>query len=169
MNQEQKINKKVSQYEPWFDNLVAEIRRHEIQIETDTATTKIKDFYKSIIRGDVSTMMKSTRENSTQYFVQNLVGEFLKEFSQRRTNALEVAISYSDSEVRIWTEINDNDSENEERLFKAEAVVNAMYYQYGFHLSLTIVEKSDNISVPPHFETIFSSGKLSGTPSAGKA
>lgn len=169
MNQEQNIKKQTSQYEPWFDNFVAEIRSHEIQLETDTAPTHMKDFYQSVISGDISSIIKSTRESSTQYFVKNLVGEFLKEFSQRRTNALEVAISYSDSEVRIWTEINDNDSENEERLFKAEAVVNAKYYQYGFHLSLTIVEKSDNISVPPHFETIFSSGKLPGTSSAGKA
>ena len=169
MNQQQKISRSASQYEPWFDSFVAEIRSHELQLETETAPAHMKDFYQSFISGDFSSMMNSTRETSTQYFVKNLVGDFLKEFSQRRTNALSVAISYSDSEVRIWTEINDDDTENEERLFKAEAVVNAKYYQYGFHLSLTIVEKSDEISVHPHFVTIFPSGKLPGAPTTSKA
>ena len=114
MNQQQKISRSASQYEPWFDSFVAEIRSHELQLETETAPAHMKDFYQSFISGD-------------------------------------------------------DDTENEERLFKAEAVVNAKYYQYGFHLSLTIVEKSDEISVPPHFVTIFPSGKLPGAHTTSKA
>lgn len=152
-----------SQFSPWFDNIVSELRAHEIQLETETAPKEMQDFYKSFVTGDMATAMQMSREVSAQFFVRNLIGDFFKELIKSENGFVSISISYSDSEVRVWAVLKDNDVKSEDNLFMAEAVINSKYYQYGFHLSLTIVEESDNIKVPPHFETVVNRGKISRT------
>lgn len=153
----------------WFDGFIGELRSHELRLETNTAPKELVDFYSKIFIGDSFAVTQTTREMTTIFYVKNIVLEFLKGLNEKGSNVKSLSLSYSDSNVRMWCIINDNDIESENTLFHNEAIINAKYYQYGFHLSLTIVEESDNIPVPANFENFYNRGSVSGTPQAGKA
>ena len=63
-------------------------------------------------------------------------------------------MALSDSKILVWAVVDDNDEKTEDALIIAEAKVNGKYYEKGFYLNSTIIEKSDNLSVPPHYQKI---------------
>ena len=61
----------------------------------------------------------------------------------------------SDASVLVWAEIADDDELMEDQLRLAQAKINAQYSQYGFYLSSTIVEESDCMPIPSHYQPLF--------------
>jgi hypothetical protein len=169
MNQTTPLKNSTKLGNPWFDEFIGELRSHEIQLETNTAPQGMVELYQTLFAGDAFSIIQLTRESSTIFYVKHIVIEFLKGISENKADILSLSLNYSDSNVRMWCVIRDNDVENENILFRNEAKINAKYYQYGFHLSLTIVEESDKIPVPVNFENFFKRGNISGTPPTGKA
>ena len=60
----------------------------------------------------------------------------------------------SNSKLLVWSEIEDNDEDMEDALLIAEAKVNGKYQKDGFYINSTIVEKSDNLSIPNHYQIL---------------
>ncbi|MCB0737043.1 MAG: hypothetical protein KDC92_05985 [Bacteroidetes bacterium] len=139
-----------SVFETWFDEFVATLRSHQIQLETDTATDDLKSFYKSLFSGNLDEIAKQNKLMTQQHFVKNMVFDYIKSIG--KFMPLRLAFDYNDSEVLVWAEIQDDDDVAEKNLILGDAEVSAKYHQYGFGMNTTIVEKGDEISVPNHYQ-----------------
>jgi hypothetical protein len=69
----------------------------------------------------------------------------------RKAKPVSLALQLSESKLLVWAVIKDDDELCENQLFLAEAAVNSRFYQYGFHISTTLVEESDSCKIPNHF------------------
>jgi Mg2+ and Co2+ transporter CorA len=133
----------------WFDEFIATIRTHQLQLETNTANSELENLYKIIFSGNTSQMAKLAKDNANQHFIKAMVLEYLKEIHNAMPNKL--AFDMNDNEVLVWAEINDDAEELENQLILAEAKVNAKYHQYGYDITSMITETSDYLSLPSHY------------------
>lgn len=138
----------------WFERMLNSLQVDYLQLQTDTADEEKKRMYDIMINGKYSEMFSDMRRTSSQFFIEQLIKEYLNELKKRQVTPKQIAFDLSDAKVLVWTEINDSDENSEDGLILAEAKINAKYSKYGFHISSTIVENSDNISVPPHYSIV---------------
>lgn len=108
-----------------------------------------------LIFGDEKSLVHKTREASSIYFIKKIIKDYLFELKEHyKRLPLKLALGLSDSKILVWSEIKDDDEATEDALLLAEAKVNGEYYPYGFYLTSTIIEKSDNLDIPPHYHKI---------------
>jgi len=138
----------------WFESLIHTIKTDQLQIQTRTASEEKARFYNNFIEGKHSEMFSEMRNISSQYFIEKLIKDYISELNGRQVATNKLAFDLSDAKILVWAEINDNDETSEEGLILAEAKVNAEYSDFGFHISSTIIEKGDNLKVPPHYSSI---------------
>jgi len=138
----------------WFEGLLHSLQVDHLQLQTDTADEEKKRMYDIMINGKYSDMFSDMRRTSSQFFIEQLIKEYLMELKNRQVNPKQIAFDLSDAKVLVWSEINDSDEISEDGLILSEAKINAKYSRYGFHISSTIVENSDGIPVPPHYSII---------------
>ncbi|HYG37667.1 MAG TPA: hypothetical protein VD908_03565 [Cytophagales bacterium] len=148
------------QIKPWFDELVTILGIHQISLETNTAPTEREDFYKKLITGKEEDIVSMNRASSSMYFIKSILVDYTTELKSRlKKPPLKLALDYSDEKVLVWAEVEDDDDGTEDALILAEAKVNSKYYTKGFNISSTIVEKSDGLTVPPHYKSIIVDGR----------
>ncbi len=144
--------------ENWFSEFIGQvvhmIKTDQIQLETKTASDQTKEMYSGFIQNDPTPMFKIARGESSKFFISNLVKEFLFELKKDQTKLLKLALSYTNSHVLVWAEIDDNDEVTEDKILICEAKINARYHQYGYSLNTTIIEKSDKIPLPRHYQNL---------------
>lgn len=138
-----------SVFEAWFDNLIATLRTHQIQLETDTANSEQKKFYETIFAGNADEVMHLGKRGAQQHFVSRIIVDYVKIIADAKP--LKLAFDYDDSEVLVWAEVKDGDLELENKLLKAEAIINSKYHGFGFDMETTIVEEGDCLPVPNHY------------------
>lgn len=138
----------------WFESMINTIKVDQLQLQTNTATEEKTRVYTNIIEGKHSENYLDMRNMSSQFFIEELVKEYISELSERKVSTNQLAFDLSDAKVLVWAEINDFDEESEDGLILAEAKTNSRFSNYGFHISSTIVEQGDNLSVPPHYSSI---------------
>lgn len=136
----------------WFNNMVATLRTHELMLETDTATAQVKGMYDVFLNGNTNDIAFQGKVGAQVHFVRSILVEYLSILDKNLPPKL--AVYFNDSEVLVWAEINDEDDEMEKNLLIAEAKINAKYHPYGFDMETTIVETSDNFSIPNHYQTL---------------
>lgn len=146
-------SKKINQ-EAWFDELVGTIRLDEQLLKNDLMETEKKAMYNNLIDGNLEGIMVDARKMSTQFFISNLLNEYIKELSNLKHNPKKLGLELSNSKVLVWAEIYDNDYETEKALILAQAKVNALYDKFGFAISSTIVEECDELTVPNHYHNV---------------
>lgn len=110
--------------------------------------------YNNFIEGKHSEMFSDMRNISSQFFIEELVKEYIAELNTRNVATSQLAFDLSDAKVLVWAEISDFDEDSEDGLILAEAKTNARFSNFGFHISSTIIEKGDNLPVPPHYSSI---------------
>ena len=135
----------------WFDNLVATLRTHELQLETNTASEEIKQVYGLLTTDNFDAMFKLNKAAAQQYFVGKILIDYLRYLDKNLP--LRLAFDFNDSEVLVWAEVDDNNVEQEKLLVRAEAKINAVFHPYGFDMETMIVEKSDHLPIPNHYKT----------------
>lgn len=138
----------------WFDELVEQIRVDQLMIETETAPKDKQRMYKSLILGQETEVVAMSRASSSMYFIKNLLLDYINELNNYKNKPLNLALDLSDAKVLVWAEIEDGDEDTEDALILSEAKANAKYSIYGFHVSSTIVEKGDSMSIPPHYHKV---------------
>lgn len=136
----------------WFEETVAALRSHQLMLETNTASKKIKNTYNILINGTEHDINYHSKLLAQMHFVKSILIDYLKTLGTDLPSKL--AVNYNDSEVLVWAEIEDNNNKMEEALLIAEAKINAKYHNYGFDMETTIVETSDHLSVPNHYQRI---------------
>lgn len=134
----------------WFDNLIATLKTHELQLETNTAPEEMKQFYSSIMGDNLDEMFKMQKAAAQKYFVGKIIVDFLKLLDKNIPQKL--AFDFNDSEVLVWAEIEDNNEAQEKMLTRAESKINASFHPYGFDMETMIVESGDNVPIPNHYK-----------------
>ena len=138
----------------WFEGFINAIKADHLQIQTNTASDEKSRLYNNMIEGKHLEVVSEMRNVSSQFFIQSLVTDFLKELEVRNVSTNKLAFDLGDAKVLVWAEIDDDDEASEDGLILAEAKVNADYSKNGFHITSTIIESGDNQSVPPHYASI---------------
>lgn len=138
----------------FFEAVVDNIKTDHLLISEDIATAETKSFYNDIIFGDEVDVVSKVRETSSMFFIKGILKDYVTEIRNYNKLPLKLALGLSDSKIMVWCEINDGDDNTEDALLLAEAKVNAKYYKHGFYLNSTIIEKSDNLEIPPHYHKI---------------
>lgn len=138
----------------WFENFIDDIKTDHMILSSGVADEEKKSLYKAIMNNDGLELAKTSRKLSSMVFIKALVQEYMKELSNQKNLPLKLALGLSDSKILVWSEIEDDNEEMEEALLVAEAKVNGKYYNQGFYINSTIIEASDNLNVPPHYQKI---------------
>ena len=89
-----------------------------------------------------------------KYILKNMLVDYFAEITKRKINTISIAFNYTNSGLLVWAVINDDDEKSEDNLLLSAAKINAKYNKYGFSVSSTILEKSDNYPIPEHYKTI---------------
>ena len=136
--------------EDWFDNLVATLRLHKIQLDTYTASPEMRKMYDIFFSGDTDNMALLGKKNAQKYFIRKMVIDYV-EFIDGK-DSLKLAFDFNDSNVLVWAEIANDDEVMERSLIMAEAKINAKYHDFGFDMTTTLVETRDHLSIPNHYQ-----------------
>ena len=144
-----------SKINEWFGALIHQLRTHELQLETGTASKDIADFYEKIINGEEIKLFAETRQGSTKFFVKKIVEAYLKELVSRKIVVKKLALSTSDERILVWLQINDDDFASEKGAILSQSKVNSSFHEYGFHIESMIVEDCDRLEVPAHYHVLF--------------
>lgn len=142
----------ISVQEVWFDDLIAQLKVDQVQLETDTASAEKKNFYETLINGTAEQQALMNKKFAQQTFIPRIIVAFLNAI--KGTLPLHLAFDFNDSQVLLWAVIADDDEVMEDRLILAEAKVNAEFHKYGFAMVSTIVEESDRARTPNHYKII---------------
>ena len=137
--------------DPWFDQLVATLRTHQLQLENDIASPGLKQVYDLIFSGNADLMAKHSKDTAQKHFVGKIIVDYIQLLGKRQP--LKLAFDFNDSEVLVWAEINDDDAAMERFLILAEAKINAKYHDFGFDMTTMLVETCDQLPVPNHYQT----------------
>lgn len=96
-------------------------------------------------------MARLNKITAQKHFVSKIIFEYLQLLGKRLPRKL--AFDFNDSEVLVWAEIEDDDEGMERFMILTEADVNARYHQFGFDMTTTLVEASDEFPLPNHYQT----------------
>jgi len=133
----------------WFDEFIAAIRTHQLQLETNTASQELKKMYDVAMHGSDNDLAVLSKMSANQHFIKKVIVQYLTEVAKQMP--IKLAFDLDDSEVLVWAEIKDDDEETENFLLLSEAKVNSMFHKYGYDLTSTIVETRDKVSIPNHY------------------
>lgn len=138
----------------WFGNFVHLIKTDQQFLNLGIASQDTENLYDKLIFGDIDSLMADSRDKTTRYYVGKLIVDYIKTLKDLKVQPLNIYLDYNNSQVLVWAQINDNDESTEMSLFKAEGMANAKNFENGFHISSTILEKSDNVQIPPHYQKL---------------
>ena len=161
MNQSTKshseLHQKDVQLDPidnWFSEMIDHLKVDHFMLKTKTAPKEKADLYDAFINKNDDKIVSQLRSISSQHYIKALVYDYINELKSSNKTPIKLALGISDSKILVWSEIEDNDDTMEDILLLTEAKINGKYYSNGFYINSTIIEKSDNIPVPPHYQPI---------------
>ncbi len=134
----------------WFDNFVAMLRTHELQLETNTASNEMRKMYDVFFSGNTDNMALMSRNNAQRHFISKMLVDYVGFISKK--SPLRLAFDFNDSNVLVWAEIPDDDELMERSLIMSESKINAKYHEFGFDMTTTLVETRDHLSIPNHYQ-----------------
>lgn len=137
----------------WFNNMVAALRTDEFMLETQIASPQMKRLYDVMMNGSANDIQFQSKQAAQMHFVRNILLDYVQ-FINSNTLPEKLAVDFNDSEVLVWAEIEDGDEQMERALLIAEAKVNAKYHHYGYDMETTIVETSDSLPIPNHYQSL---------------
>lgn len=138
----------------WFGAMLHNFTLDREHLNQEIASPETTQFYEKIIFGDPHEFMLDVREQTTKKLIEKLVVDYFNELKNEKVSPLKLYLDHNNSTLLVWAEIEDDDEGTEKGLLTAEAKANAKNYKYGFHISSTIIEKSDNFPVPPHYKNV---------------
>lgn len=138
----------------WFDEFIHDIQTDKFLLKEGIASKETKNIYETLMGEDVEKTLLLGREISDKFFFRKMVIDYMLELKNREATINKLAFDIGSSKILSWVVINDLDEKSEDELIMAEATVNAKYHQYGFHLSTTIIENSDNYPIPSHYNEV---------------
>lgn len=146
----------------WFDGVLNHLITDRLMLDTGVAPVETEEFYNAAIQANPYAMTKAIRQETTQFFIQNLVQFYFKELTSYNISPQKLAFDFSDAKILVWAQIADEDEDSEKALILSEAKANSKFSENGFFVTTTIVEESDNLRIPSHYHEVKFHGRLSG-------
>lgn len=138
----------------WFNNIVAQLRAHELMINEGVASKEVKQFYNDLIRADFDTHIK----NQMSFGHKHMIGITLKELFGGLGDTVKkvekIGLHLGNNKIRVWAVIPDDADELDKNLILTVAGVNAKIEQTGYFIDLYTVEKSENVDMPNQFKEV---------------
>lgn len=142
----------------WFDEFVHSIRVDHEAIKLGVAPKAKKELYQSLMDENITDMIDVNVSKAKQYYISNMLLDYINVLADsNRPPFSKLAVSFHNSELLVWVEIEDDAWEIEKSLIMAEAKINAIYHKKGFDMSTTIVEVCDQLPVPNHYISLYES------------
>lgn len=142
----------------WFDDFISQIsatiKSHKLMIETDIASKEIKSFYNAIFNNNTIELAAISIKTGTVQLVQFLVIQYLEKIGDNINQALNISLYFSNEGILVWVVLPDDREDIEDIFWSAQLKVNGEYGDKGIFISSTIVEESDNISIPSHYNML---------------
>jgi hypothetical protein len=107
---------------------------------------KKQDFWKPFLENNMLEIARKNRESSGMLIISDLLANYFAGIKTRNIELKSLSFQLSDSKILVWSVVKDDDEATMDQLFLLEAEINAKYGEYGFHVSTTILEESDNCS-----------------------
>ncbi len=155
-----KIPKTATTNDSWFNKFIKEtvhgIRVDELQLKTNTADEVKVKVYDSLQSGDTDAVIDTYRDLLFKHYVSTITKSYISEVMPLIVTNMPIKLAFrlTNSKILVWAEIKDDDESCENALIIAEAKINAKFSEKGFHISSTIVEESDRLTLPPHYADI---------------
>jgi hypothetical protein len=138
----------------WFDSLVHHIRTDEFIITENLASEDKIKHYETLILGDEEQIRYQGKTSNSMYFIKKMLYSFIYLLQESEVKFSKMALDLSDSKILAWVELFDDDEKSEDNLIISEAKVNAEFEKFGFKISTTYVEASDNLNIPTHYSLL---------------
>ena len=138
----------------WFNQLVNDIRVDEQLLANDLMPESKKKMYDDMISGNVDEVVKSINETASKFYITNLLRDYISELITYEANYKQMGLELSNKKILVWAELFDDDFASEKKFILAQAKVNAKYCDFGFSVSSTIIEESDELIIPNHYKLI---------------
>jgi hypothetical protein len=137
----------------WLESVMHDMQVEKLKHESNVLDEKIKNLYSELASGELKTITSIMQSQANDYYRKNITIGFLDKVLNNSTIDLtKLGVNYSQNSVLIWAEINDNDTNSERELILLKAELNAKYSSLGYRTSITIVENSDNLSIPTNYQ-----------------
>lgn len=136
----------------WFEKHIQTLKVHELTLTAGIASKETGELFGVLMSEDETAINSLSRAQSSIYFLKNIIQDYINELNTTNCKPLNLALDISDAKVLVWAEVEEYDDINHDNLLLSEAKVNAKYYNFGFHISSTIVEKQDKLNTPNHYQ-----------------
>ncbi len=156
MNQGTVLNTErgIDKMSQWFDGFISSVITDQIMLETQSAPKNKREMYNTLISGNEAEIHNMGRVSASLYFIKMIVTSYIEEIITSKVKIQKLALNVSDSKILSWAEVADDDDESVDKLMLCEAKVNALCFQYGFHITTTVVEECDGMQAPKHYNTV---------------
>jgi hypothetical protein len=138
----------------WFSSMIHSLKTDKMLLDTDTASTQIKAFYDAIINDDVVAMGAQSKAAMNQLLTKQAVFTFFSHLLKSGHLPQRLAFDVAHSSLLVWAVVPDDDYDAEKALYLAQAAVNAELHQADYRVSATVVEVSDRLETPSHYEEV---------------
>jgi hypothetical protein len=146
-------------HDSWFKEFIVTINKQIHQdkksLESGDASRETREFYSSLIEGDIIGTLSISRSVVSNSIIKHIVIYYLQLLSEKKIRVNKLAMDFSTNKILVWVEIKENDEQAEFALIGIESMVNGKYASdTGIYLDSLIVEESDSLDVPPHYNLI---------------
>jgi hypothetical protein len=134
----------------FLTRLIHELKADQMMIQEGIAPEDVREFWMKLSRQTTFDTMMQVRSGAQELLIRELVIAYLAELGNRIPKKL--AFDLSNSEVRVWAEVDDDNEAAWDELIMAAAKVNATFTKSGLSLVTMIVESGDGLPVPSHYQ-----------------
>jgi hypothetical protein len=134
----------------WFNDIVAKLREHQVQLRDKTLSKDIELFYNTFLVGNQNEIASLNKKLSQQHFVYQIITKYVSLIGEIMPEQL--AFSFNDSEILVWAELKNDDWNSEKALIMSAAAINSEYHRLGYDITTTFVEERDGLDIPQHYQ-----------------
>lgn len=155
MNQAVKYLEDIDQLSVAFDDLIGRFEKDKVLYSMGTLPAERESMYRDLLTGSIMDAANASNKVYTTHIMTNLVVDFFNYLNQDPSaKPSKIALHLSNRKVLVWAIIPDEQEEIIDGLYKIEAKINFQYRQSGFSLSVTVVEESDGLNIPPQYKEL---------------
>ncbi|MCD6556207.1 MAG: hypothetical protein DRI94_00540 [Bacteroidetes bacterium] len=139
----------------WFEDLIATIHSHKLIYDTEGFGDKnFNKYYDTMIKGGGNDLLILSQDTVKSVIIKKMIVEYIKELNDKQIKYKKLAIDYNNSGLLTWFVIEDNDFDTEAKIYLTSAKINTNFYELGFSISNSIMEESDNLRIPEHYQIL---------------
>ena len=139
-------------HQQWFDEMVATLRSHELQLETGLASKELAKFYETLRGGSELQLAQLAIEQGERVVVLNLILSVLNALSEFEIK--EVWLNLSQKTLNVWVKTDVKDRAVYRSIINAIAKVNAAIEEIDYFIDVFVIQNR-TIAPPKNYFLVF--------------